>query len=371
MKVKVFRLEDGKRKDIVYEFSMKKKQKFDAFDIEKEIVRQQNTNDFLGIGLIARTGISSISCGDNIYDSYAIDSETNEIINNDKSILLGNNLSRISNQGNGNVLAIKDDGSTEEIDLQISFTAYENGIVLSTGQKISLLFSTSDGYLKKFTPTKVVQSARSSSKVFASYTELNRFIDKNRSNMLTTVKKLGFDYSIEEVNEGATDKNKTELIETVNKKLEELNSSFEDPKQVEDKRKSCTLDEAKEESINRLQKFNVLENVISKFKNQDVLFMSDLGNGILFSLSDEAKKALELFKKENKNKVPYHIIVSYLENDPIYTILYTSTNIQEWKYERPDRKGYMIAAVYMPWYDSFEYGTVQVISANGGLNRIN
>ena len=370
MKVKVFKLVDGKRGDLIYEFSMKKKQKFDAFDIEKEIVRQQNTNDFLGIGLIAKTGISSISCGDNIYDSYAIDSETNEIINNNNSMLLGNNLSRIPNQGNGNVLVIKDDGSTEEIDLQISFTAYENGIVLSTGQKISLLFSSSDGYLKKFTPTKVVQSARSSAKVFTSYAELNRFVDKNRSNMLTTVKKLGFDYSIEEVNEGATDKNKAELIENVIKKLEELNSSFEEQEQIEDKRENCTIDEAKEESTKRLQKFNVLKHVISQFKNKDTVFMSDLGNGTLFSLSDDAKKALELFKKENENKVPYHIIVSYLENDPIYTILYTSTNIQEWKYERPDRKGYMIAAVYMPWCDSFELGTVQVISANGGLNRI-
>lgn len=125
------------------------------------------------------------------------------------------------------------------------------------------------------------------------------------------------------------------------------------------------------EAIKRLQKLDVHENVIRDFRGNRKLNCSHYFNkvicGILYWLSDEEQQLVKEFE-EKYNGMVYHIIKTPLQWGIAYSMLYVSSEIEEWESDNIDlEEGYPIA--YVVCGDCKEIGSIGIENRNGGLNR--
>lgn len=127
-----------------------------------------------------------------------------------------------------------------------------------------------------------------------------------------------------------------------------------------------------EEAIKRMKKLNFIENAINDFergvlnKSERVVFP-----GILYWLNDEEKEFIKRWQKETGN-LAYHVIKDNTEMGTMYSILYVSKYEEEWNQDIEDLENELAIAYCGIGLDEmyFEYGSIGVRPANGGLQRI-
>lgn len=136
------------------------------------------------------------------------------------------------------------------------------------------------------------------------------------------------------------------------------------------------------EAIKRLkilqQQYNLMETVITEFEKEGTLYYSERVNqtyrGMLFWI-DNKKEFLEIieqFEKKQKSVV-YHAILSHKEFGDILNLLYISPYQKEWENDNEElKRGFPLvycSNVHAEKYS--EFGTIQIVGVNGGIDRIN
>ena len=133
----------------------------------------------------------------------------------------------------------------------------------------------------------------------------------------------------------------------------------------------ATKEQMKQEALFRMKLLNLHPNVVNEFQNEDKLNYSEGTLGILYWATDEMKQIVESFEKKTGYTV-YHLIDNNSEEiGHMLTLLYVSTEMEEWTYDRRDiRDGCPLAYVEnMTYPDCSEFGSVGVRPANGGVVR--
>ena len=135
----------------------------------------------------------------------------------------------------------------------------------------------------------------------------------------------------------------------------------------------------KQEAIERLKilhdQYDLMETVINEFEKKDTVYYSEHHRkvGILYWASNE-EKYVRLMKKfeEEHNALVYHAILSSTTFGKLFTMLYVSKNMDEWKTDQEElSEG--IPFVYVKNLDDdscSEFGCIQIVSANGGITRL-
>ena len=133
----------------------------------------------------------------------------------------------------------------------------------------------------------------------------------------------------------------------------------------------ATKEQMKQEALARMKLLNLHPNVVNEFQNENKLNYSEGALGILYWATDEMKQIVESFEKKTGYTV-YHLIDNNSEEiGHMLTLLYISTEMEEWTYDRRDiQDGCPLAYVEnMTYPDCSEFGSVGVRPANGGVVR--
>lgn len=133
----------------------------------------------------------------------------------------------------------------------------------------------------------------------------------------------------------------------------------------------ATREQMKQEALVRMKLLNLHSNVVNEFQNENKLNYSEGTLGILYWATDEMKQIVESFEKKTGYTV-YHLIDNNSEEiGHMLTLLYVSTEMEEWTYDRRDiQDGCPLAYVEnMTYPDCSEFGSVGVRPANGGVVR--
>lgn len=96
------------------------------------------------------------------------------------------------------------------------------------------------------------------------------------------------------------------------------------------------------------------------------------GYGALYELTDEEQDLVDKFQKEHKGCYVYHVIHNVFPFGECYSMLYVSSDVDEWSRDKSDIKdGYVFAYVYNKDDDwCSEFGSIAVKSQFGGLVRL-
>jgi len=122
------------------------------------------------------------------------------------------------------------------------------------------------------------------------------------------------------------------------------------------------------EALIRMVELDIWDIMIKRFKKDESVMMSEIA-GYIYELDEEAKKAVE--EAKSCGLLPYHVIKSELyPGYTVYDVLHVSDDIETWHEERRNSNGFMRTFCWMPEYQSFEYGDIEVNPVNGGLKRI-
>ena len=96
------------------------------------------------------------------------------------------------------------------------------------------------------------------------------------------------------------------------------------------------------------------------------------GFGALYELNDEEQNTVDKFQKEHEGCYVYHVIHNVFPFGECYSMLYVSSDTDEWQRDKEDIKnGYVFAYVYNKddeWCS--EFGSIAIKSQFGGLVRI-
>ncbi len=141
-------------------------------------------------------------------------------------------------------------------------------------------------------------------------------------------------------------------------------------------------DQQKKEALNRLRllqmNYGLMENVVKEFETDNTLYYSEYINskaqGILYWLDneDEYINAVKEFEKEHQ-AMAYHTILVPMEFGTILSVLYVSKHQEEWLLDREDLDDGLPLAYNINLDDNTisEFGTIEIVGANGGISRIN
>lgn len=135
----------------------------------------------------------------------------------------------------------------------------------------------------------------------------------------------------------------------------------------------ATKEEMKQEALVRMNILKLLPNVVREFTTEEkmkFLNFSAYGRGILYQLNDELLERVRNFEATYGFLV-YHVIDDQTEIGRLITLLYISTEKEEWPTDQQDlRDGCPMAYVINCDCDAFsEFGTVGVKPINGGVVR--
>ena len=96
------------------------------------------------------------------------------------------------------------------------------------------------------------------------------------------------------------------------------------------------------------------------------------GFGALYEVNDEEQKIIDKFEANNEGCLVYHMIHNKFEFGECYSILYVSSDKEEWEQDKQDiKEGYVFAYVEnidTPYFS--EFGTIAIKPSFGGLVRI-
>ncbi len=132
----------------------------------------------------------------------------------------------------------------------------------------------------------------------------------------------------------------------------------------------ATKEQMKQEALARMKLLKLHPNVIKEFKEEDKLNYSMGMHGILYWATDEIGEVVQKFKNQTGYLV-YHVINNNTEIGRMLTLLYVSTEMEEWNADKQDlQEGCPLAYVENLTYpDCSEFGSVGVKSLNGGVVR--
>ena len=126
----------------------------------------------------------------------------------------------------------------------------------------------------------------------------------------------------------------------------------------------------KEEAIKRLKLFDIYEDAIRQFKENNAVMVSERPYGALYELAITEKEIVKRFEKENEALV-YLLTHTRTEFGELYEIFYVSKQEEEWDRDKKDVEArYPLVYVYNvdDEYAS-EFGYIGVTSRFGGLIR--
>ena len=139
-------------------------------------------------------------------------------------------------------------------------------------------------------------------------------------------------------------------------------------------------EQQKNEALNRLRllqmKFELLENVVTEFEQDDTLYYSEYINkntqGILYyvSNSEELTNTIKEFEEKHQAKV-YHAILTPLTYGRMLSLLYVSQYTEEWQRDRNELSEGLPLAYCINLDDEVpaEFVGIQIAKANGGITR--
>ena len=125
-----------------------------------------------------------------------------------------------------------------------------------------------------------------------------------------------------------------------------------------------------DEAIERMKLLKLDNPCIEAFTKGNV--WESEGYGALYEVNDEEQKLIDNFEKNHKDCLVYHMIHNKFEFGECYSMLYVSSNKEEWESDKEDIKnGYVFA--YVENIDNdwcSEFGSIAVKPQFGGLMRI-
>ena len=347
------------------------------FDL-KVILNQEELLQKLGLAgnLIADTGINSYCTRGTVMSndpSYLKDPEA-ELKKG--SIQIGHGLKIRPAEP----VKIYNDGEEVETSLRLCFTAYPEGYLLNTGKTSYNIFgSPRRMYLQSIGKRNIRNASADTAHRFSTLDALRKYVLKHKTTLEFTVEKHGYCYGVDYIcdlfkadifSDAKKAEKEKKKIEEVQELLSSINAVAEkEPEPDVPLQGKATPEEMKEEAVSRMGKLRIMKKpVISSFKEEDVLYMSEAG-GILYYLNEKAKAAVEEVKSHGL--LPYAVIRGHYVFGEVYTVLYVGPDKEKWAFERPDREGILDAYAYnADAPECSEYGPVLISPANGGLVRV-
>ena len=124
------------------------------------------------------------------------------------------------------------------------------------------------------------------------------------------------------------------------------------------------------EAIERMKLLKLDKECIEAFTKGKV--WESEGYGALYEVNQEEQEIIDNFEKNHKEYLVYHMIHDIFEFGEVYTLLYVSSDEEEWEQDISDLKdGYHIAYCYNKTYpECSEFGSVAIKSNIGGLVRV-
>lgn len=124
------------------------------------------------------------------------------------------------------------------------------------------------------------------------------------------------------------------------------------------------------EAIKRMKLLKLDNSCIEAFVKGKV--WESEGYGALYEVNQEEQEIIDNFEKNHPNCLVYHMIHNVFEFGECYSMLYVSSDIEEWEQDKEDiTDGYVFAYVYnkdCEWCS--EFGSIAVKSQFGGLVRL-
>ena len=124
------------------------------------------------------------------------------------------------------------------------------------------------------------------------------------------------------------------------------------------------------EAIERMKMLKLDKPCIEAFTKGKV--WESEGYGALYEVNKEEQQIIDKFEKEHEGCLVYHMIHNKFEFGECYSMLYVSSDVDEWPRDKYDiEDGYVFAYVYNKDCDwCSEFGSITVKSQFGGLVRI-
>ena len=124
------------------------------------------------------------------------------------------------------------------------------------------------------------------------------------------------------------------------------------------------------EAIERMKMLKLDRKCIETFTKGKV--WESEGYGALYEVNQEEQEIIDNFEKNHPNCLVYHMIHNVYEFGECYSMLYVSSDTDEWQQDKEDIKdGYVFAYVYnkdCEWCS--EFGSIAVRPSFGGLVRL-
>lgn len=124
----------------------------------------------------------------------------------------------------------------------------------------------------------------------------------------------------------------------------------------------------KEEAVKRMEKLNILPEVITGFR-EGIVYESN--QGFLIQLNDEQKEMVKAFEEKNGALV-YLVCHEYTNIGELYDFLYISKYQEEWDADMTDLEANMPFAyvVNKSMPDCSEFGSIGILTIGGTIGRV-
>ena len=123
----------------------------------------------------------------------------------------------------------------------------------------------------------------------------------------------------------------------------------------------------KDEAIERMELLQLHKNTIEDFKQDNKLNRSE-NAGTLYWLTDEEKKLVNDFEKENAGTMVYHIIKTITQDlEIVYDLLYVTEDTEDWSIDRKYLQDDLVLSYTIT--ENSESGFIKIKKLNGGIIR--
>ena len=123
----------------------------------------------------------------------------------------------------------------------------------------------------------------------------------------------------------------------------------------------------KDEAIERMELLQLHKNIIEDFKQSNKLNRSE-NAGTLYWLTDEEKKLVNDFEKENAGTMVYHIIKTITQDlGIVYDLLYVTEDTEDWSIDRKYLQDDLVLSYTIT--ENSESGFIKIKKLNGGIIR--
>ena len=96
------------------------------------------------------------------------------------------------------------------------------------------------------------------------------------------------------------------------------------------------IEEVRKEAIKRMKLLELKDEVIHEFKDNNILYVSNLGGNL--AITDIEQKQLIRELEEDKNILIYHLIHQTTQNRDVIYCLFIDTNKENWEADKEDLK---------------------------------